>query len=63
MFPLIGVLTIINNLENRIGTFCDGSNTNMSTMMINDIKAQIHPNPEDLTPQPPAFLSIIRATA
>ena len=63
MFPFIGVLTIKNNLENRIGTFGDGSTTNMSTMMINDKKAHIHLNLEDLTPQPPAVLSIIRATA
>ena len=63
MFPFIGVLTIKNNLENRTDTFCDESNTNMSTMMIKDKKAHIHLKPEDLTPQPPGVLSIIRATA
>jgi hypothetical protein len=32
-------------------------------MMIKDKKAHIHLKPEDLTPQPPGVLSIIRATA
>jgi len=63
MFPFIGVLTIKKQLENRTCTFCDESNTNMSTMMVKDKKAHIHLNPEGLTPQPQAVLSIIRATA